>query len=178
MAFKSNRFVIIFNGTNSKDNALFSVIGQNIVLKLKPYFEFQGIYKNYTAAEIDNFTYNNGDFIIYLKGPNTGANGTYVKLDGNKVLISGNTTDEAQMAGDKFILTVMGLYEKSHSWYFSQRVFSIIFSDVKDSNFLFSIINVGAFVMLKLSFNTFTIGSSKFLSIDKTVICFPNLLYS
>jgi len=115
MAFKSNRFVIIFNGTNSKDNALFSVIGQNIVLKLKPYFEFQGIYKNYTAAEIDNFTYNNGDFIIYLKGPNTGANGTYVKLDGNKVLISGNTTDEAQMAGDKFILTVMGLYEKSHS---------------------------------------------------------------
>ena len=111
-AFKAKRIVILFNGTSSKDNALFSVIGQNIVLKLKPYFAFQGIPKLYSASVEGNYTPVDGDLRVYLVGPRTGSNGTYVYIDGNNVTVSGNTTYGARMAGDKFILTIMGFYDK------------------------------------------------------------------
>ncbi len=107
--FQAKRIVILFNGSSPKDNSLFAVIGQNIVLKLKPYFEFQGIKKNYTAYEITNYTPTEGDLKIVLIGPRTGANGTYVLLTNETVFISGNTTDNAQMAGERFVLSVFGI---------------------------------------------------------------------
>ena len=108
--YQAKRIMFVFNGSNDKDNALFSVMGQNIVLRLKPYFEYQGIEKEFNASEIDSYVPEKGDLVIRLVGPRTGANGTYVELRNNTITISGNTTDGAQMAADKYVLSVFGLY--------------------------------------------------------------------
>ncbi len=108
--YQAKRIIFIFNGNNEKDNALFSVMGQNIVLRLKPYFEYQGIWKAFNASEINSYVPKKGDLAIKLIGPRTGSNGTYVELNNSTVIISGNTTEGAQMAADKYVLSVFGLY--------------------------------------------------------------------
>ncbi len=107
--YQAKKLMFVFNGSNEKDNALFSVMGENIVLRLKPYFEYQGIKKEYNASEINSFVPEEDELVIKFLGPHTGANGTYVMLENNTIIISGNTTKGAQMAADRYVLAVFGI---------------------------------------------------------------------
>ncbi|MBI5332616.1 MAG: hypothetical protein HZB65_03520 [Candidatus Aenigmarchaeota archaeon] len=74
---------IAFNGSNSEDNAYFSVVSYNLVEKLKNYYIYtRGKMVDFSAVNLngsEQFPY--GSTIILLKGPNTGANITRVYYD-------------------------------------------------------------------------------------------------
>ena len=119
MFSSSDRIDIVFNGTSTQDNAYFRVVLINIVSKLQTYsvnegkiLEFDtyyfvdGVWYNATNNEIEK-----PDFgaAIWLKGPDTGATETSVRIEGNIVTVPGTFYKNLTLAGDKFVLVVFGI---------------------------------------------------------------------
>jgi len=120
--FHGNVINFVFNGSSSEDNKYFSVVVFNIVAKLQPYFAYEGrlmrfpVYYflpdgwyNSTNEKIEKPNLKEIGPILWLIGPNTGANETSLTLEGNIIYLRGTSYENLTMAADKFVLLVMGV---------------------------------------------------------------------
>ncbi|MBI5061423.1 MAG: hypothetical protein HZB67_03855 [Candidatus Aenigmarchaeota archaeon] len=130
---KASAVSIVFNSSSKEENAYLTVINYNMVGKLSSYYTyskqqfvdetFYNIYdvkndrlmkfdrsiNNWTESPtgIDNIEWP----ILYLKGPNTGANETSVTLDesGKIIYIQGTDYRNFSLAADRFTLEILGV---------------------------------------------------------------------
>lgn len=105
---------IVFDGSNTQDNAYFRVVLINIGAKLPTYYAYEGRlvtfdsyyfigdkWYNATSEEITkpNFT----ETVLWLSGPST-ANETSLTLKGNIIYLRGDSYKGLTLAGDKLVL--------------------------------------------------------------------------
>ena len=114
--FGPEKITVVFNGSSLEDNAYFATVGFNVAHKLANFFTYsQGRFVNITALDINNNVTQIPGSIIYMKGPNTGAEGNSVSLSnltvGNNtysiVVMQGTTYQNLSQAGDRLILLVL-----------------------------------------------------------------------
>jgi hypothetical protein len=121
-------YAFVFDGSDETDNGRFRVAVINIVTKLTIYYN----YERYPPLTSDNFRafyfINNGSGtvwydsndqviqapvfsgpVIWFKGPNTGANETSVRVNGNIIYVSGSTGRDIERAADRFVLAIFGI---------------------------------------------------------------------
>lgn len=116
----SDNIVIVFNGSSEKDNAYFRMVMINTIAKFRTFFAYEGKILSYdtfyfegdqwynkTLEKIDKPVFE--DTVLWLLGPDTGADSTSVDIEGNIIYIKGTSPDDLLMAGDKFALIVMGV---------------------------------------------------------------------
>lgn len=110
---------VVFDGSNSQDNAYFQVVLTNIVAKLPIYYSYEGRlvrfnsfysvgdrWYNSTNEEIKKPEFNGP--ALWLVGPST-TNETSVMLTNNTIYLSGDSYKGLTMAGDKLVLLFFGI---------------------------------------------------------------------
>lgn len=100
---ENNKICVKLDNSSQEDSAIFFVVSFNIVHKILTYYISNGVEKK---IEVCNEKPN-----IELRGPNTGAKETSVKLINNTILVQGTTPKNLELAGDKLILIVLGIKE-------------------------------------------------------------------
>jgi len=114
----NNRYTIVFDGSDSQDNAYFRVVLINLG-KLPIYYAYEGRmvtfdylyyiddqWYNETDGEIGTPVFENP--VLWLIGPSTGAEETSLTLEDNIIYLQGTSYDNLTMAGDKLTLLVFG----------------------------------------------------------------------
>ena len=109
----ADRIDVVFNASE-EDNKYFAVVGFNIVSKLQTYYASLGWAKDFRGMPIENATFQHPT--IFLRGPSTGATNTSVWLlhtnnTKNIIIVQGKTFEDMEKAGDKLVLTVLGVNE-------------------------------------------------------------------
>lgn len=98
---RSYKICIKFDNSSEEDNPIFFVSSFNIVYKTIRYYTSRGIEKKIEVCEEEPK--------IELKGPNTGASETSIRLINNTILVQGTTPKNLEMAADKLILIIFGI---------------------------------------------------------------------
>ena len=130
---------LVFNPSSEQDNSYFTVVLYNTVDKLKYYYTYtngkyvdESMYNIYMIngteflkLERKNSTWikspsdiNNIEWpVLYLKGPNTGASETSVKLSesGKIIYIQGTDYKNLSLASERFVLAVLDVTEETLS---------------------------------------------------------------
>ncbi len=109
---------IVYDGSSNQDNAYFIVALTNIGNKLRPYMANTGRFVKFDYYYyIGDYWYNSTDDIVdkpnltgptlMLKGPETGATETSVRLnDNNTVVVQGTSYRNLTLAADKLSLII------------------------------------------------------------------------
>jgi len=115
----NSNFVLVFDGSDSQDNAYFRVVLINMN-KIPTYYAYEGrvLSFEYYYYIGDNW-YNDTDGnitrpafakpVIWLKGPATGATETSLKLENNIIYLQGTSYKNLTLAGDKLTLLSFGI---------------------------------------------------------------------
>jgi len=128
--YNESLMTFVFNGTSPTDNSMFYVAAYDTVQKIPTYLAYQGhslqVDKYYflDAGGPDGVVWYNstGDnitkpdmqgIVLWLKGPQTGANETSVGLAGKTITIQGMSAKNLSMAADKLALVVFGITDLS-----------------------------------------------------------------
>ncbi len=111
---------IVFDGSNTQDNAYFSAILISILSKLPLYYSYEtrlvyfdsyyfigDTWYNSTSEEIERPDFQ--DPVLWLSGPSTGANETSLILENNTIHLNGNSYNGLTLAGDKLVLLFFGV---------------------------------------------------------------------
>ena len=116
---RNERVIFVFNGSSEKDNALFAVTSFNIVSKLDQYFYNEGASVYFDVYYLVNDTWYNktkgvqtpdlSGTVIWLKGPDTGAQRTSVYMKDGYIFVEGTDEKGVVLAGDRLVLLVMGV---------------------------------------------------------------------
>ena len=116
---KDERILFVFDGTSEEDNAYFAVTSFNIVSKLDQYFYNEGVFAYFDVLYFVNDTWYNKTgpqespdltgIVIWLKGPNTGAQRTAVYTADSYIFVEGTDSKNIVLAGDRLVLLVMGI---------------------------------------------------------------------
>ena len=117
---RNNRVIFVFNGSSEKDNALFAVTSFNIVSKLDQYFYNEGASVYFDVYYLVNDTWYNktkevqqnldlSGTVVWLKGPDTGAQRTVVYMKDGYIFVEGADEKGVVLAGDRLVLLVMGV---------------------------------------------------------------------
>ncbi len=117
---QNNKVTIVFNGSSEKDNAYFAVTSFNIVSKLDQYFYNEGAPLSFDVIYNVNGTWYNKTkdpqttpvitgAVIWLKGPNTGAERTAVYMSNGYIFVEGTDSKNLGLAGDRLSLFLMGI---------------------------------------------------------------------
>ncbi|MBI4162322.1 MAG: hypothetical protein HY513_01455 [Candidatus Aenigmarchaeota archaeon] len=130
---ESSSMNIIYEGSSSRDNAYFIVALTNIGNKLRPYLENTGRSLDFNYYYyIGDYWYNSTDEIIgkpnlttptlVLKGPETGATETSVKLSeqtplgvnalNNTIVLQGTSYRNLTLAADKLSLIILDVTQE------------------------------------------------------------------
>jgi len=118
--FETEILNIVFDGSSAEDNGIFGVVLFNVASKLNVYFAYEGkIWRYNPFYYIGDQWYNGTEEIdkpvlgitLWLLGPNTGANETSVNLIDDVIYLQGTSSENMELAGDKFALIVMGVRE-------------------------------------------------------------------
>ncbi|MBU5678508.1 MAG: hypothetical protein QXJ96_03020 [Candidatus Aenigmatarchaeota archaeon] len=100
---ESYKICIKFDNSSEEDNSIFFVSSFNIVYKTIRYYTSRGMEKKIEVCDEEPK--------IELKGPNTGASETSIRLMNKTILVQGTTTKNLEMAADKLILIIFGIKE-------------------------------------------------------------------
>ncbi len=117
---RNERIIFVFNGSSAQDNAFFAVTSFNIVSKLDQYFFNEGAFVYFDVYYFLNDTWYNktehvqqnpdlSGTVIWLKGPNTGAQRTAVYMKDSYIFVEGTDSKNLALAGDRLVLLVMGI---------------------------------------------------------------------
>ena len=114
---------IVYDGSSNQDNAYFIVALTNIGNKLRPYLANtrRSLDFNYYYY-VGDYWYNSTDDIIdrpnltastlMLKGPETGATETSVKLANNTIILQGTSYRNITLAADKLSLIIFDVSQE------------------------------------------------------------------
>lgn len=100
---RSAKLCINFDNSSSEDNSAFLISSFNIVYKILRYYNSRGMEKKIEVC--------NEEPKIELRGPNTGAIETSVRLVNRTIIVQGTTAKKLEMAADKLILIIFGIKE-------------------------------------------------------------------
>ena len=116
---RNERIIFVFNGSSTEDNAYFAVTSFNIVSKLDQYFFNEAASVYFDVIYFINDTWYNkteqpqnpdlSGTVIWLKGPNTGAQRTAVYMKDGYIFVEGTNSKDINLAGDRLVLLVMGI---------------------------------------------------------------------
>jgi len=116
---RDEKIIFVFNGTSEKDNAYFAVTSFNIVAKLDQYFYNEGVFASFDVYYFENDTWYNRTgsqesldltgIVIWLKGPDTGAQRTAVYMKDGYIFVEGTDSKNIVLAGDRLVLLFMGI---------------------------------------------------------------------
>ncbi|MEM7816444.1 MAG: hypothetical protein QXZ20_00860 [Candidatus Aenigmatarchaeota archaeon] len=98
---KNYKICIEFDNSSIEDSSIFFVSSFNIVYKTILYYKSRGMKKKIEVCDEEPK--------IELKGPNTGASETSIRLMNKTILVQGTTTKNLEMAADKLILIIFGI---------------------------------------------------------------------
>ncbi len=120
MSASLTRMDIVFDGSNTQDNAYFRAVLISILAKLPVYYSYEGrlvyfdsyyfigdTWYNSTNEEIEKPVFQ--DLVLWLSGPSTGANETSIILEDNVIHLNGDSYDGLTLAGDKLVLLFFGI---------------------------------------------------------------------
>lgn len=115
----ADRVSFVWNGTSRQDNSYFKVVLINIYSKLSTYTVNEGKLMRFDFYYFVNDTWYNATdneipkpavgTAIWLRGPETGADGTSVRLDGDVITLQGTSYKDLVLAGDRLVLVVFGI---------------------------------------------------------------------
>ncbi len=110
MIEEADEIDIVFK--DSADNGCASVAIFNIVYKVRRYYNYQGVKKDFTSYETLDAPFDKTT--IVLLGPRSGAEDDQITISDNKIYVEGETMQGnacvgLEKAADKLILTAMGV---------------------------------------------------------------------
>jgi len=104
--------VLIIYGNNSADAPYIATASAELASKLVHYYAYsQGRLVSISGMDLDSYAQNEtarnmSATLVEYRGPNTGANGTYVRLEGDRIVVEALNGTEMKSVSDRLMLVL------------------------------------------------------------------------